>query len=168
MQLKKISRIAQHTAKTIIRIEDETQNKLQDKEGQTTKLKLARRYVVQAWSWRISLALQQLYTELVQKYQAAPVHYRGVRKDLPYKIHPGRIGSRPVAATSDVTEEQWRNNESPGTEIRHCKWNDGFGAKPTLTNHKQHGETISSYRQNGQNLANNPKPSVHCVISTEL
>ena len=41
MQLKKISRIAQHTAKTIICIEDETQNKLQDKEGQTTKLKLA-------------------------------------------------------------------------------------------------------------------------------
>ena len=41
MQLKKISRIAQHTAKNIIRIENETQNKLQDKEEQTKKLKLA-------------------------------------------------------------------------------------------------------------------------------
>ena len=46
MQLEKISRIAQHTAKTIIRIEDVKyklmkQNKLQDKEGKPKKLKLA-------------------------------------------------------------------------------------------------------------------------------
>ena len=65
-------------------------------------------------------------------------------------------------------KRQWSNNESPSTEICNCKWNDGFGAKPTLTNHKQHGETISIYRQNGQKPAKNPKPSVHCVISTEL
>ena len=66
MQLKKISRIAQHTAKNIIRIENETQNKLQDKEEQTKKLKLAGWYVVQVWSWRTSVALRQPHTDLVR------------------------------------------------------------------------------------------------------
>ena len=59
------------------------------------------------------------------------------------------------------TEEKWRNNESPAQKSGHRKWNDervGFGARPTLTNHKKHGETISSYRQNWQNPAKNPKP----------
>ena len=68
-------------------------------------------------------------------------------------------------------KEQWRNNERPNTEIRHWKRNDervGFGAKPTLTAHKKHGETISSYRQNGQNPTENPKPSFHFVIGREL
>ena len=68
MQLKKISRIAQHTAKNIIRIENETQNKLQDKEEQTKKLKLAGWYVVQVWSWRTSVALRQPYTDQVRGY----------------------------------------------------------------------------------------------------
>ena len=76
-----------------------------------------------------------------------------------------------TVATSDVTDEQWRSNERPNTEIRHCKWNDervGFGAKPTLTAHKKHGETISRYLQNGQNPTKNPKPSSHFIYCTEL
>ena len=96
------------------------------------------------------------------KYEAAQVHYRGARKEPPCKFHPGRIRSRPVAATSNFTEEQWRNSEHPNKEICHRKWNDqcvGFGAKPTPNAHKKYGETISSYRQNGQNPTKNPKPS---------
>ena len=34
------------------------------------------------------------------------IYCRGVRKEPPYKIHPGRIWLGPVAATSDVTDEQ--------------------------------------------------------------
>ena len=91
--------------------------------------------------------------------------------ELPYKIHPGRIGSRPVAATPNVTKEQWRNNERPNTEIRHWKWNDdgvGFGAKLSSTAHQKHNESISSYRRNGQNSAKNPKPRFHFIIGTDL
>ena len=44
----------------------------------------------------------------------------------------------------------------------------GFGAKPTPTAHKKHGKTISSYRQNGQSPAKNPKPSFHFIFGTEL
>ena len=83
----------------------------------------------------------------------------------------GRIGLGPVSATSDVTEEQWRNSERPNTEICHRKWNDervGFGAKPRLTAHKKYGETISRYSQNVQNPTKNPKPSFHFIFGTEL
>ena len=44
----------------------------------------------------------------------------------------------------------------------------GFGAKPTPTAHKKYGETISRYRQNGQNPTKNPKPSFHFIFGTEL
>ena len=44
----------------------------------------------------------------------------------------------------------------------------GFGAKLTPTAPKKYGEIVSSYRQNGQNPAKNPKPSVHFVIGLEL
>ena len=69
------------------------------------------------------------------------------------------------------TEEKWRNNERPNTEIRHRKWKDervGFGAKPTPTAHKKYGEIISSYRQNWQNPAKNPKPWFHFIMGTDL
>ena len=101
--------------------------------------------------------------------QGTQVHFRGVHKEPPYKIHPGPIGLGPVAATSDVTEEQWRNSGRPNAEICHRKWNDqcvGFGAKPTLTAHKKYGETISSYRQNGQNPTKNLKPSSHSIFGS--
>ena len=174
MQLKKISRSAEHTLTTILHEENVRYKTMKREKNYKTKrdnrrnwCKLTHRAVMMATFF--SGFTTAIY--ILIKCYAAQVRYRGVRKELPYKIHPGRIGSRPVAATSNVTKEQWRNNERPNTEIRHWKWNDegvGFGAKLSLTAHQKHNESISSYRQNGQNSAKNPKPRFHFIIGTDL
>ena len=108
MQLKEISRSAQHTFTTILHNET-VEYKLMKTE------KIARQKGI-TQEKNISLVIRRVVMKLTYFSGLTTAIYRsstrlhrfirGVREEPPYKIHPGRIGSRPVAATSDVTEEQ--------------------------------------------------------------